>query len=442
MPLPGVTIDEQRIVSSTGALSLTEVPKKMVVIGGGVIGLELGSVWARLGTAVTIVEYAPTLLNIMDDEARKAFQRTLTKMGMAFKFSTKVTSAAWDGTAVRVGTQPAAGGETETLDADVVLVAIGRRPHTASLGLADAGVATDKAGRVVVDMHTYATSAPGVFAIGDIIAGPMLAHKAEEEGIACVEQLAGQAGHVNYDTIPSIIYTHPEVAWVGKTEEQVKAAGTPYTVGKFPFMANSRARTNDDADGLVKIIAHKETNAILGAHIVGTSAGELLAEVVLAMEYGGSAEDIARTCHAHPTLSEAVKEAAMSAMAGGKVRQGNGVLASRPGLRVADAAHAPRRRRSTSNRARGGQRRRERERAARGAACQSMHAARVTSAAHAPSSAARVRTHAASGGLHACVVTTHAGRRQRSVRRAAASNGKRTANPGGPRRAARGAPAT
>jgi dihydrolipoamide dehydrogenase len=319
MPLPGVTIDETRIVSSTGALSLTEVPKRLVVIGGGVIGLELGSVWSRLGSAVTVVEYAPTLLNIMDDEARKAFHRTLVKQGMAFKFSTKVTGAEVqaDGT-VKVSVAPAAGGEAETLEADIVLVAIGRRPHTASLGLSDAGVSTDKAGRVVVDMHSYASSAPGVYAIGDIIAGPMLAHKAEEEGISCVEQLAGKAGHVNYDTIPSIIYTHPEVAWVGKTEEQVKADGTPYAVGKFPFMANSRARTNDDADGLVKIITHKDSNAILGVHIVGVSAGELLAECVLAMEYGGSAEDIARTCHGHPTLSEAVKEAAMAT--NGKVR--------------------------------------------------------------------------------------------------------------------------
>ncbi len=228
------------------------------------------------------------------------------------QFSTKVTSAVPKGDGVRVTVAPAAGGEPETMDADVVLVAIGRRPHTASLGLAEAGVTTDKGGRVVIDSHTFATSAPGVYAIGDIVAGPMLAHKAEEEGIACVETLAGKQGHVNYATIPSIIYTHPEVAWVGKTEEQVKAEGTPYVVGKFPFMANSRARTNDDADGLVKFITHKETNAILGVHIVGTSAGELLAECVMAMEYGGSAEDIARTCHAHPTLSEAVKEAAMA----------------------------------------------------------------------------------------------------------------------------------
>jgi len=288
------------------------VPKKLVVIGGGVIGLELGSVWARLGSEVTVVEYAPTLLNIMDDEARKAFHKTLVRLGMKFRFGTKVTGAQYDGSAVKVTVAPAAGGDSEVIDADVVLVAIGRRPHTASLGLEAAGVKTDKAGRVVIEPHSFATSAAGVFAIGDIVAGPMLAHKAEEEGIACVEQLAGKAGHVNYDTIPSIIYTHPEVAWVGKTEEQVKADGTPYTVGKFPFMANSRARTNDDADGLVKFITHKETNQILGAHIVGPSAGELIAEIVLAMEYGGSAEDIARTCHGHPTLSEGVKEAAMA----------------------------------------------------------------------------------------------------------------------------------
>lgn len=291
-----------------------EVPKSLIVLGGGVIGLELGSVWARLGAKVTVVEFAPTLLNIMDDEARKAFQRTLVKLGFTFKFSTKMVGAAVDeasGEVVCV-VEPSAGGEPEELRADVLLVAVGRRPHTASLGLAEAGVRVDKAGRVEVDMHSYASSAPGVYAIGDLIAGPMLAHKAEEEGVACVEQLAGLPGHVNYATIPSVIYTHPEVAWVGLTEEQVKAAGTPYAVGKFPFMANSRARTNDDADGLVKFITNKETNAILGVHIVGPSAGDLLAECVLAMEYGGSAEDIARTCHSHPTLSEAVKEAAMA----------------------------------------------------------------------------------------------------------------------------------
>jgi len=323
----------------------------MIVIGGGVIGLELGSVWRRLGAEVTVVEYAPTLLNIMDDEARKSFHKTLTKMGMKFKararqaprataamppvggwrarplprtphhlapaqFSSKVTGVAHSGSGVDVSVAPAAGGESETMHADVVLVAIGRRPRSASLGLDAAGVKTDKGGRVVVETPSFATSVPGVFAIGDLVAGPMLAHKAEEEGIACVESLAGLAGHVNYDTIPSIIYTHPEVAWVGKTEEEVKAAGVPYKTGKFPFMANSRARTNEDADGLVKFISHAETDAILGVHIVGTSAGEMIAECVLAMEYGGSAEDIARVCHGHPTLSEAVKEAAMAVSIG------------------------------------------------------------------------------------------------------------------------------
>ena len=316
MPLPGVTIDEKRIVSSTGALSLAEVPKHLVVIGAGVIGLELGSVWRRLGSAVTVVEYAPKLLGMVDEDARASFQKTLTKAGIKFKFGTKVTGVKDTGSGVQVSVQAAAGGETETMEADVCLVAIGRKPHTASLNLEAAGVKTDKAGRVVVDTHTFATSAPGVYAIGDIVAGPMLAHKAEEEGIACVEHLAGLAGHVNYATIPSIIYTHPEVAWVGKTEEEVKAAGLPYKVGKFPFLANSRARTVEDADGLVKFISHAETDEILGVHIVGASAGEMIAECVLAMEYGGSAEDIARTCHGHPTLTEAVKEAAMAASIG------------------------------------------------------------------------------------------------------------------------------
>jgi dihydrolipoamide dehydrogenase len=282
------------------------------VVGGGVIGLELGSVWRRLGSEVTVVEYSPTLLPIVDEEARKAFQRTLTKLGLKFRLSTKVTAAVATDADVTLTLEPAAGGPPETLTADVVLVAIGRRPHSAGLGLAAAGVATDKAGRVLVDTKSYETNVPGVFAIGDLIAGPMLAHKAEEEGIACVESMAGLAGHVNYKTIPNVIYTHPEVAWVGKTEEEVKAAGIPYKKGTFPFMANSRARTIDDADGLVKFISHAESDEILGVHIVGGSAGEMLAECVLAMEYGGSAEDIARTCHSHPTLTEAVKEAAMA----------------------------------------------------------------------------------------------------------------------------------
>jgi dihydrolipoamide dehydrogenase len=312
MPLPGVTIDEKRIVSSTGALSLSEVPKHLVVIGAGVIGLELGSVWRRLGAQVTVVEFAPKLLNMVDEDARNSFHKTLTKAGIKFKFGTKVTGVKDTGSGVSVTVQPAAGGDAETMDADICLVAIGRKPHTSSLNLGAAGVQTDKAGRVIIDSHTFATSAPGVYAIGDIVAGPMLAHKAEEEGIACVEQLAGLQGHINYATIPNIIYTHPEVAWVGKTEDEVKAAGLPYKVGKFPFMANSRARTVEDSDGLVKFISHSETDEILGVHIVGASAGEMIAECVLAMEYGGSAEDIARTCHGHPTLTEAVKEAAMA----------------------------------------------------------------------------------------------------------------------------------
>lgn len=311
-PLPGVTIDEERVVSSTGALALKSVPAKLVVIGAGVIGLELGSVWRRLGAEVLFVEYAPALLPMVDADARAAFAKTLAKLGLQFRFGTKVTGVERVGEGVRVSVAPAAGGPGETLDADVVLVAVGRRPHTASLGLAAAGVEVDRGGRVVVDTSTYATSAPGVYAIGDLVAGPMLAHKAEEEGVACVEGLAGHAGgHVNYGTIPSIIYTHPEVAWVGVTEEEAKQAGTPYKTGKFPFMANSRARTIEDADGLVKFVTHATTDKVLGVHIVGPGAGELIAECVLTMEYGGCSEDIARTCHGHPTLSEAVKEAAL-----------------------------------------------------------------------------------------------------------------------------------
>lgn len=276
------------------------------------IGLELGSVWRRLGSEVTVVEYAPNLLPMMDEEARKSFHKTLNKLGLKFRFGTAVTGVTVHEPHCTVHVAPAAGGEPESIEADVVLVAVGRRPSTAALGLDKQNIATDKAGRILVDTHTFATSAPGVYAIGDLIAGPMLAHKAEEEGIACVEGLTGLTGHVNYATIPSIIYTHPEVAWIGLTEEEVKQQGLPYKTGKFPFMANSRARTNDDADGLVKFVTHAVTDKILGVHIVGNSAGEMIAECVLAMEYGGSAEDIARTCHGHPTLSEAVKEAAMA----------------------------------------------------------------------------------------------------------------------------------
>jgi dihydrolipoamide dehydrogenase len=315
--LPGVDVDEETVVTSTGALALTEVPKRMVVIGGGVIGLELGSVWGRLGAEVTVVEFAKDICPPMDAQVRKTFQRALKKQGFDFKMEKKVTSAKKLASgAIELTVEPSAGGDAETLEADVVLVATGRKPYTSGLGLDAAGVETNARGQVVVDMHTYATNKPGVYAIGDIVEGPMLAHKAEEEGISCVEQLAGKPGHVNYDVIPSIIYTHPEVAWCGKTEEEVKASGAEYNVGTFPFAANSRARTNDDSEGLVKFVSCAKTDKILGAHIVGPQAGELLGECVLAMEYGASTEDVARTCHGHPTLSEAVKEAALAT--GGK----------------------------------------------------------------------------------------------------------------------------
>ena len=315
--LPGVEVDEETIVTSTGALSLKEVPKRMVVVGGGVIGLELGSVWGRLGADVTVVEFAKDICPPMDAQVRKTFQRALKKQGFNFKMEKKVTSAKKLASgAIELTVEPSAGGDAETLEADVVLVATGRKPYTSGLGLDAAGVETNARGQVVVDMHTYATNKPGVYAIGDIVEGPMLAHKAEEEGISCVEQLAGKPGHVNYDVIPSIIYTHPEVAWCGKTEEEVKASGAEYNVGTFPFAANSRARTNDDSEGLVKFVSCAKTDKILGAHIVGPQAGELLGECVLAMEYGASTEDVARTCHGHPTLSEAVKEAALAT--GGK----------------------------------------------------------------------------------------------------------------------------
>ncbi len=315
--LPGVEVDEKTVVTSTGALSLTEVPKRMVVVGGGVIGLELGSVWGRLGSKITVVEFGKDICPPMDAQMRKTFQRALKKQGFDFKMEKKVTGAKkLDSGAIELTIEPSAGGDAITMEADVVLVATGRKPYTSGLGLDAAGVETNKVGQVKVDMHSYATTKPGVFAIGDIVEGPMLAHKAEEEGISCVEQLAGKAGHVNYDVIPSIIYTHPEVAWCGKTEEEVKESGVKYNVGTFPFAANSRARTNDDSEGLVKFVSCADTDKILGAHIVGPNAGELLGECVLAMEYGGSTEDIARTCHGHPTLSEAVKEAALAT--GGK----------------------------------------------------------------------------------------------------------------------------
>ena len=311
MPLPGVPVDEQRIVTSTGGLELAAVPKHLVVIGGGVIGLELGSVWRRLGAAVTVVEFLDRILPGMDAEIATAFQRILTKQGMKFRLGTKVTAATAGADGVALTLEPAKGGAAETMAADVVLLAIGRRPVTAGLGLEALGVALDARGRVQTDAH-FATNVPGIYALGDVIAGPMLAHKAEDEGVALAELLAGQAGHVNYAAIPGIVYTWPEVASVGATEEELKAAGTAYNVGKFPFTANGRARAMGDTDGMVKILADKTTDRLLGAHILGPDAGALIAELVTAMEFGASAEDVARICHAHPTLSEAVKEAALA----------------------------------------------------------------------------------------------------------------------------------
>jgi dihydrolipoamide dehydrogenase len=309
--LPGVTIDEKTIVSSTGALTLPKVPKKLLVVGAGIIGLELGSVWRRLGAEVLVVEFLDRILPGMDGEIARQFQRILQKQGMSFKLASKVTKVTGGASGRKVTIEPAAGGAAETVDADVVLVSIGRVPYTAGLGLEDAGVALDPRKRVVVDQH-FQTNVPGIYAIGDAIAGPMLAHKAEDEGIAVAEIIAGQAGHVNYEAIPNVIYTHPEVASVGATEEELKAAGKAYTVGKFPFTANARAKVNRVTDGFVKILADATTDRILGVHIIGANAGEMIAEAVVIIEFGGSAEDLARTCHAHPTMSEAVKEAALA----------------------------------------------------------------------------------------------------------------------------------
>ena len=311
IPLPGVTVDEKRIVTSTGGLELDAVPGHLVVIGGGYIGLEMGSVWSRLGAEVTVIEFLDRLVPAMDTEVGKSFERILSKQGFKFKLKTKVVSAVADDTGVTLTLQPAAGGAEETLRADVVLLAIGRRAYVAGLGLDAAGVALDERGRVTVDAH-YATNVPGIWAIGDVITGPMLAHKAEEEGVALAENLAGQRGHVNYGAIPGVVYTWPEVASVGETEEQLKARGQAYKVGKFPFTANGRARAMGDTDGFVKILADKVTDRVLGAHILGPDAGTLIAEIALAMEFGASAEDVARTCHAHPSLNEAVKEAALA----------------------------------------------------------------------------------------------------------------------------------
>ena len=314
MPLPGVEIDEKIVVSSTGALELKEVPKKLLVIGGGVIGLEMGSVWARLGSEVTVVEYLDHITPGMDAEVSKQFQRILKKQGFNFKMSTKVTGVSVKGKKATVTMEAAAGGKAEKMEADAVLVAIGRRAYTDKLGLENVGIKTDDRGRVEVD-DSLRTSTPNIFAIGDAIKGAMLAHKAEEEGVAVAETLAGQHGHVNYNAIPGVIYTHPEVATVGKSEEELKAAGVAYNIGKFPFMANSRARAIGEGDGFVKILADKETDEIYGVHIIGAEAGTLIAEAVLALEYGASSEDVARTCHAHPTLNEAIKEAALGAFA-------------------------------------------------------------------------------------------------------------------------------
>ncbi|GLS43160.1 dihydrolipoyl dehydrogenase [Methylobacterium brachythecii] len=309
--LPGVEIDEKTVVSSTGALELAKVPKKLLVIGAGVIGLELGSVWRRLGAEVTVVEYLDRVLPGMDGEVGKQFQKILGKQGIAFKLSSKVTGVEVGKSGATVTVEPAAGGEAETIKADVVLVAIGRTPYTQGLGLEGVGVQLDNRGRVQTDSH-YATNVTGIYAIGDVIAGPMLAHKAEDEGVALAEILAGQSGHVNYGVIPNVVYTFPEVASVGRTEEELKKDEVAYNVGKFPFTANGRAKANGTTDGFVKILADATTDKVLGVHIVGADAGNLIAEVAVAMEFSASAEDIARTCHAHPTLTEAVKEAALA----------------------------------------------------------------------------------------------------------------------------------
>ncbi len=313
MPLPGVAIDEDRIVSSTGALKLPEVPEHLVVIGGGVIGLEMGSVWKRLGSKVTVVEFLDKIGGGLDSEIAKLFQRTLEKQGFEFKLGTKVTGSTVKGKSVVLTMEPAAGGAKEELKADRVLVAIGRKPYTEGLGLDKVGVKSDERGRIVVDSH-FQTNVPGIYAIGDVIAGPMLAHKAEDEGVVLAEMLAGQKPHIDYNLIPGVIYTWPEVAVVGKTEEQLKTEGVAYSVGKFPFMANSRGRAVGQVDGTVKLLADKRTDRVLGAHIIGPDAGTLIHEICIAMEFGGSSEDIARTCHAHPTLNEAVKEAALAAL--------------------------------------------------------------------------------------------------------------------------------
>jgi dihydrolipoamide dehydrogenase len=309
--LRGIDIDEKRIVSSTGALALDKVPEKLLIVGAGVIGLELGSVWKRLGSEVTVVEFLDRILPGMDGEIARQFQRILEKQGFKFKLGAKVTGVDTSGKTLAAKVEPAAGGAQETLETDVVLVCIGRVPYTEGLGLQEAGVALDNRGRVQIDEH-FSTSVKGIYAIGDVIAGPMLAHKAEDEGVAVAEIIAGQAGHVNYDVIPGVVYTTPEVAAVGKTEEELKEAGIAYTSGKFPFTANGRSKVNQTTDGFVKVLAHAKTDRVLGVHIIGIEAGEMIHEAAVLMEFGGSAEDLARTCHAHPTRSEAIKEAALA----------------------------------------------------------------------------------------------------------------------------------
>ena len=309
--LKGIEIDEKRIVSSTGALSLPGVPGKLLIVGAGVIGLELGSVWHRLGAEVVVVEFLDRILPGIDGEVAKQFQRILEKQGFAFKLGAKVTGIDTSGNRLAAKVEPATGGPSETLEADVVLVCIGRVPYTEGLGLKEAGVALDNRGRVQIDSH-FATSVKGVYAIGDVVAGPMLAHKAEDEGVAVAEILSGQAGHVNYDVIPGVVYTTPEVSTVGKTEEELKQAGVAYTVGKFPFTANGRSKVNQTTEGFVKVLADAKTDRVLGVHIIGREAGEMIHEAAVLMEFGGAAEDLARTCHAHPTRSEAIKEAALA----------------------------------------------------------------------------------------------------------------------------------
>jgi len=309
--LPGIDVDEKRIVSSTGALSLSKVPKRLVVIGAGVIGLELGSVWSRLGAGVTVIEFLDHILPGMDRQITKKTQRLLAKQGLEFRLSSKVTAARKKKAGVSLDVEPAQGGEASTLDTDVVLVAVGRRPYTAGLGLEALGVKTDERGVIQVN-DRFQTTVPGIYAIGDCVPGPMLAHKAEDEGVVCVEMLAGQSGHIDHNLIPGVVYTSPEVAGVGRTEEQLKEQGVEYRAGQFPFSANSRARCTGETDGVVKVLADAKTDRLLGVHIVGPLAGDLIQEAVMAMEFGATAEDIARASHGHPGMSEALKEAALA----------------------------------------------------------------------------------------------------------------------------------